>query len=194
VAAAGRAQAPAPTARPADARANEADANADVSITARVTADSLRFEKVPNPRVEFTGRPERDTVWEAERENIPRPRAPPREPRARAAPARRSSRRGAESAAALPLKTSKHHPKPFRSRKQFLSNFSEGTMKKLFTAGAVIVLALCAPAPAQTTTTNQSGQTVRRVLDTTGAVIELTLDAAGRVVNSRVVSQATGQP
>jgi hypothetical protein len=36
-----------------------------------VTADSLRFEKVPNARVEFTGRPERQTVWEAERVNLP---------------------------------------------------------------------------------------------------------------------------
>jgi hypothetical protein len=62
--------------RPAPARTNEADANADVSITARVTADSLRFEKVPNPRVEFTGKPERVTVWEAERENLPRPVQP----------------------------------------------------------------------------------------------------------------------
>jgi hypothetical protein len=49
----------------------EADAAADVSITARVTADSLRFERVPNPRVEFTGRPERVTAWESERENLP---------------------------------------------------------------------------------------------------------------------------
>jgi hypothetical protein len=57
--------------RPAPARAGEGDANADLSITARVTADSLRFEKVPNTRVEFTGKPERDTVWEAERENLP---------------------------------------------------------------------------------------------------------------------------
>jgi hypothetical protein len=59
------------TVAPAQARTNERDANADLSITARVTADSLRFEKVPNPRVEFTGRPERETVWEAERENLP---------------------------------------------------------------------------------------------------------------------------
>jgi hypothetical protein len=50
---------------------SEADAKADLSITARVTAESLRFEKVPNPRVEFTGRPERQTVWESERENLP---------------------------------------------------------------------------------------------------------------------------
>lgn len=52
-------------------RESEADANADVSITARVTADSLRFEKVPNPRVEFTGKQKRETVWESERENLP---------------------------------------------------------------------------------------------------------------------------
>ena len=68
-----RPQTPTPT--PA-ARANEADANADLSITARVTADSLRFEKVPNTRVEFTGKPERVTVWESERENLPRPVQP----------------------------------------------------------------------------------------------------------------------
>ena len=52
-------------------RESEADANADLSITARVTADSLRFEKVPNPRVEFSGRPRRETAWESERENLP---------------------------------------------------------------------------------------------------------------------------
>jgi hypothetical protein len=52
-------------------RQSEADPNADLSITARVTAESLRFEKVPNPRVEFTGRPERKTVWESDRENLP---------------------------------------------------------------------------------------------------------------------------
>jgi hypothetical protein len=44
----------------------------------------------------------------------------------------------------------------------------------------------------QNETTNASGQLIRRVVDTSGAVIELTLDAAGKVVNSRVVSQATG--
>lgn len=49
----------------------EADASADISITARVTAESLRFEKVPNPRVEFTGRQKRETAWESERENLP---------------------------------------------------------------------------------------------------------------------------
>lgn len=52
-------------------RETEADAAADVSITARVTADSLRFERVPNPRVEFTGKQKRETAWESERENLP---------------------------------------------------------------------------------------------------------------------------
>ncbi|HEV3468907.1 MAG TPA: hypothetical protein VG148_06270 [Pyrinomonadaceae bacterium] len=45
--------------------------NVDLSITARVTARELLFRKVPNPRVEFTGRPRRETVWEADRENLP---------------------------------------------------------------------------------------------------------------------------
>jgi hypothetical protein len=49
----------------------EADASADLSITARVTAESLRFERVPNPRVEFTGKQKRETAWESERENLP---------------------------------------------------------------------------------------------------------------------------
>jgi hypothetical protein len=61
------------TQRPSEpARRSSAPGAADdISITAHVTADSLRFEKVPNPRVEFTGRPRRDTVWEAQRENLP---------------------------------------------------------------------------------------------------------------------------
>lgn len=46
-------------------------ADADLSITARVTARELRFEKVPNPQVEFTGKPERETLWDAVRENLP---------------------------------------------------------------------------------------------------------------------------
>ena len=49
---------------------------ADVAITARVKARSLKFDAVPNPSVEFTGQPERDTVWEAERENLPTPVQP----------------------------------------------------------------------------------------------------------------------
>jgi hypothetical protein len=50
--------------------------NADVSITANVRARSLTFEVVPNPTVEFTGKPARDTVWEAKRENLPTPVQP----------------------------------------------------------------------------------------------------------------------
>jgi len=41
-------------------------------------------------------------------------------------------------------------------------------------------------------TTNSAGQTVRRLQDASGAVIEVTLDAAGKVAGSRVVSGATG--
>lgn len=53
-------------------RAGESEAaEPDLSITARVTADSLRFERVPNPNVEFTGEPRRETVWQSERQNLP---------------------------------------------------------------------------------------------------------------------------
>jgi hypothetical protein len=54
-----------------NSRAEESGVEPDLSITARVMADSLRFEKVPNPKVEFTGQPRRDTVWQSERENLP---------------------------------------------------------------------------------------------------------------------------
>lgn len=40
---------------------------------------------------------------------------------------------------------------------------------------------------------NASGQTVRRIRDTGGAVIEMTLDAAGNLIDARVVSQAMRQ-
>src|SRR5688500_13573278 len=66
-----RPQEPPPAAQTAPPRAGERGGDADLSITARVTAESLRFEKVPNARVEFTGKPARETVWEAERENLP---------------------------------------------------------------------------------------------------------------------------
>jgi hypothetical protein len=49
---------------------------ADLSITATVTARELRFETVPNPTVEFTGQPRRETNWDAQRENLPRPVQP----------------------------------------------------------------------------------------------------------------------
>jgi hypothetical protein len=49
---------------------------ADLAITAHVTARELRFETVPNPQVEFTGQPGRETQWGAVRENLPRPVQP----------------------------------------------------------------------------------------------------------------------
>lgn len=48
----------------------------DISITASVTAKELKFEVVPNPTVEFFGKPERETVWEADRQNLPKPVQP----------------------------------------------------------------------------------------------------------------------
>jgi len=54
----------------ANATSNATD-NHDLSITATVTARELLFEVVPNPKVEFPGRPRRDTVWEADRTNLP---------------------------------------------------------------------------------------------------------------------------
>ncbi|MDQ1557838.1 MAG: hypothetical protein QOD32_898 [Pyrinomonadaceae bacterium] len=56
---------------PSPTNATTATDNPDLSITANVTARELRFEVVPTPKVEFPGRPRRDTVWEAERTNLP---------------------------------------------------------------------------------------------------------------------------
>jgi hypothetical protein len=64
------AQIPAPSPTPA-ATATVATDNHDLSINANVTARELHFEVVPNPTVEFPGQPRRDTVWEAERTNLP---------------------------------------------------------------------------------------------------------------------------
>lgn len=50
--------------------------DADISITATVRAREMRFDVVPSPTVEFSGTPARITVWEAERENFPRPVEP----------------------------------------------------------------------------------------------------------------------
>jgi hypothetical protein len=50
--------------------------SADLAITAHVTARELRFETVPNPQVQFTGQPRRETQWDAVRENLPRPVQP----------------------------------------------------------------------------------------------------------------------
>ena len=50
--------------------------DADVAITATVRAREMRFDAVPEVTVIFNGRPARITVWEAERENFPRPVQP----------------------------------------------------------------------------------------------------------------------
>ena len=49
---------------------------ADVAITATVTAKELLFEVVPNPVVEFPGKTQSDTIWDGERDNLPRPVEP----------------------------------------------------------------------------------------------------------------------
>ncbi|MET0751756.1 MAG: hypothetical protein ABWZ66_00150 [Pyrinomonadaceae bacterium] len=45
--------------------------NSDIVITATVRAKELKFEIVPTPTVEFPGTKTRQTVWEADRENLP---------------------------------------------------------------------------------------------------------------------------
>jgi len=40
-------------------------------------------------------------------------------------------------------------------------------------------------------TTNNAGQTVRRLQDSTGGIVEVTLDTAGKIVSSRIVQGAT---
>lgn len=51
-------------------------AAADVAITARVRARELRFDVVPTPTVEFPCKPNCETSWKAERENLPTPVQP----------------------------------------------------------------------------------------------------------------------
>ena len=46
--------------------------NSDLVITATVQAKELKFEVVPNPKVEFPGNKPRQTVWEADRTNLPK--------------------------------------------------------------------------------------------------------------------------
>jgi hypothetical protein len=45
--------------------------NSDIVITATVRAKELKMEIVPTPTVEFPGNKTRQTVWEADRENLP---------------------------------------------------------------------------------------------------------------------------
>lgn len=49
---------------------------ADIAIIADIKAESLLFEAVPNPRVEFPGNQKLKTVWEAFRDNLPNPVQP----------------------------------------------------------------------------------------------------------------------
>jgi len=71
-------QAPAPSPAPAasPSPAPLASAPPDLEIRATVRWKELKFETVGTPRVEFSGTPARDTVWEAERENLPKPVQP----------------------------------------------------------------------------------------------------------------------
>lgn len=59
-----------------DTASDELIESGDVVITATIRASSLRFDVVPNPKVEFFGKPDRITVWEAERINLPTPVQP----------------------------------------------------------------------------------------------------------------------
>lgn len=76
------AKANAPTPRKAPTPASQpspSDAVAplpDLEIKANVTVRELKFEQVGNAKVEFPGKPERVTVNEAERQNLPRPVQP----------------------------------------------------------------------------------------------------------------------
>jgi hypothetical protein len=44
---------------------------ADIAIIANITAEELRFDVVPNSTVEFPGKPQSKTIWQAERFNLP---------------------------------------------------------------------------------------------------------------------------
>lgn len=57
---------------PNTSKETEADEkNSDVVITATVRAKELKFEVVPTPTVTFPGNQPRQTVWEADRTNLP---------------------------------------------------------------------------------------------------------------------------
>jgi hypothetical protein len=44
---------------------------ADVAIVANVTMEELRFDAVPNPTVDFIGKPKTATIWHTDRFNLP---------------------------------------------------------------------------------------------------------------------------
>ncbi len=45
--------------------------SADIAIIANITAKELRFDVVPNPTVEFLDKLKNQTIWQAERINLP---------------------------------------------------------------------------------------------------------------------------
>ena len=45
--------------------------NPDIDFTANVEARELHFDEVPETKVRFWGHPERDSVWDTERKNLP---------------------------------------------------------------------------------------------------------------------------
>lgn len=52
-------------------RRPERPADPEIEFTADVKARELRFDEVPDPKVEFPGYPERESAWGADRENLP---------------------------------------------------------------------------------------------------------------------------
>lgn len=65
------AQSPTPTPTPTKPSSDADEKNSDLVITANVRADELKFEVVPNPKVEFSSNKPIKTTWEADRENLP---------------------------------------------------------------------------------------------------------------------------
>lgn len=47
--------------------------NADISFTAQLSAESLRFDDAPDTRVEFTGSPAHESASGSDRANLPEP-------------------------------------------------------------------------------------------------------------------------
>jgi hypothetical protein len=68
-----------PSARPSASPSpspTASSATPDIELTADVRWRELRFESVGTPSVEFSGNPSNETVWEAERQNLPKPVQP----------------------------------------------------------------------------------------------------------------------
>jgi hypothetical protein len=68
---------PSPSPRPSPApSASAGQTPPDIELTANVRWRELRFDEVGTPKVEFSGNPTNETVWEADRENLPKPVQP----------------------------------------------------------------------------------------------------------------------